>query len=322
MKNVLLLIFLCFAHFCTAQDFHKVDSIVKLYPSKFKSIESFAKKIDSDFKTDIEKTRAAYYWIANHISYDFEMFQKKQSAYKGIKYDNESEYEEKQLKQEIKYAEQCLKKKKAVCEGYSQLLKFTLNELDITCEVISGSSKLSYREIGRVKNSSNHAWNAVKIENKWQLIDATWSTGNPINSPQTFNFNDTYFFTNPEAFILDHFPENEKWQLIDKPIDRVTFFHLPIISHTFIDSDIKLNENTNGLIKVKEKDTIQLKFKHVNKDKFYSYAFKGKSSTRFLFEKIGNEFIVNIPCSIKRPTSLILYFEGKSIIEYKIVLEK
>ncbi|NRD24589.1 hypothetical protein HNV10_15145 [Winogradskyella litoriviva] len=322
MKNVLLLLFLCFAHLCNAQDYHKVDSIVKLYPSKFKSIESFAKKIDSDFKTEIEKTRAAYYWIANHISYDYEMFQKNESAYKGIKYDNQSEYEEKQLKQEIKYAEQCLKKKKAVCEGYSQLLKFTLNELGITCEVISGSSKQSYREIGRIRNSSNHAWNAVKIENQWQLIDATWSTGNLLNSPNTFNFNDTYFFTNPEVFILSHFPEKEKWQLIDKPMDRSTFFHLPIIYHTFIDSEIKLSKKTNGLLKVKEKGTIQLKFNDINEDKFYSYAFKGQKTTRFLFEKIGNEFIVNIPYLNKRPTSLILYYEGKSILKYKIVLEK
>jgi transglutaminase/protease-like cytokinesis protein 3 len=322
MKTLLLVFFLISIQFSYSQNYKTVDAVVDTYPKKFKSIEHFAQQIESDFKTDINKTRAAYYWISNHISYDFKMFAEKGSAYKVIKYDTESEYQEKQLQQELKYAEYCLRKQKAVCEGYSQLLRFTLKKLNIPCEVIVGTVKNSYREIGRVKRSSNHAWNAVKLDNQWKLIDATWSTGNRPSSPLEFEFADTYFLTQPELFILDHFPMKKEWQLLEHPMDRSDFFQLPKIYYSFFKSKIDLGKAAKGLIAVKTKDTITLKFDHVMADQFYAYAFKGDSSTRFLFEKVNNEFVVHIPHDFKRTTFLTLYSEGKSILRYKIEADK
>ncbi|MFK7782261.1 transglutaminase domain-containing protein [Psychroserpens sp.] len=322
MKTFLLAFFLISIQFSSSQTYSKVDSIVSGYPTKFESIESLAIKINKDFDTTIDKTRAAYFWISNNISYDYEMFQKKGSAYKVIKYDTETEYQEKQLKQELKYAEQCLKRKKAVCEGYSQLLRFTLKKLNIQCEVIVGSVKGSYRDIGRIKKLSNHAWNAVKIENQWQLIDVTWSTGNRVTTPNIFDFVDTYFLTNPKLFILDHFPKEQKWQLLEDPISRTNFFLFPKIYHPFFTSKIVLGKASNGLIKVRANDTIKLIFDHVIIDKFYKYAFKDGLSTSFLFEKTDDQFIVNIPHSFQRPTSLTIYFEDQSILKYKIIADK
>ena len=318
MRKLLLLLFIFSAHLLYAQEYEQVDSIVKLYPPKFKTIESLAKKINDDFETDLDKTRAAYYWISNNISYDYVAYRKNKGAYKAISYDTESEYQNKQSKQEYKYAEQCLRRKKAVCEGYSQLLKFTLEKVNVECEVVSGFTKTSSREIGRTRSVANHAWNVVKIDNKWMPIDATWSTGNRESSPE-FNFDDTYFRTNPEKFILDHFPRKEKWQLVEKPINKSEFFLLPKIYSPFFNTDIKLGKASLGLIQVKANDTIKLAFENVRVDKFYRYAFKDQPSTSFLFEKIDNEFILKIPFKFKRPTSLTIYFEDKSILKYRVI---
>ena len=322
MKTILQVLFLISIQFSYSQNYKTVDAVVDTYPKKFRSIEQFAQRIESDFKINIDKTRAAYFWISNHISYDFKIFAEKGSAYKVIEYDTESEYREKQLQQELKYAEYCLKKQKAVCEGYSQLLRFTLKELNIPCEVIVGTVKNSYREIGKLKRSSNHAWNAVKIDNQWQLIDATWSTGNRPRSPLEFHFDDTYFLTPPELFILDHFPMKKESQLLDEPMDRADFFMLPKIYYPFFKSKIELGKAAKGLIAVTSKDTITLKFDAVMVDQFYSYAFKDDASTRFLFEKVNNEFVVHIPHDFKRTTILTLYTEGKSLLRYKIVADK
>ncbi len=321
MKEFLLVLLLFSIQANFAQNYSKIDSIVKTYPKSFKSIKSFADRIESDFNTDLEKTRATYYWIANNIAYDYKTYKNGTQIYKRVSYKTEDEYQKKQLKQEVKYAKQCLKRKSAVCEGYSLLLKFTLESMGIPCEFISGFTKSSVKEIGRNRNIPDHAWNAVKINNEWKLIDVTWSTGNRELSPTEFYFDDTYFFTYPEKFILDHFPVKEKWQLLDKPMKKSDFFLLPRIFTPFFKTEIELGSASLGILEIKTNDTIKLIFKKVEMNKFYKYAFKNELSTQFLFEENNDEFIINIPYRFTRPKTLILYYEDKSILEYKVVLK-
>ena len=47
----------------------------------------------------------------------------------------------------------------SVCEGYAKAYKYLLNSVDIECEIIV---------------SATHAWNAVKLEDKWYYVDCTW----------------------------------------------------------------------------------------------------------------------------------------------------
>lgn len=58
MRVFLLILFTISVQITLSQDFTKVDSIVKNYPKEFKSIERLANRINSDFETDLEKTRA------------------------------------------------------------------------------------------------------------------------------------------------------------------------------------------------------------------------------------------------------------------------
>lgn len=47
----------------------------------------------------------------------------------------------------------------SVCEGYARAYKYLLNSVGVECEIIV---------------SATHAWNAVKLENKWYYVDCTW----------------------------------------------------------------------------------------------------------------------------------------------------
>jgi transglutaminase/protease-like cytokinesis protein 3 len=312
MRTLLLLFLLITTQLSFSQDYKSVDSIVKNYPKAFKSIEKFAKKIESDFTTDIEKTRAAYYWISNNVSYDYKSANSVRSS--GYHYYDDSELKKVQLE----YAENVLKEKKSVCEGYSQLLKYVLEQLEVKCEVIDGYAKTEVKEIGKIKNEENHAWNAVYLNEKWQLIDATWSTGNEENNPGYFNFNDAYFLIRPEYLIWSHFPDDKKWQLIKKPISNLAFFYSPIFHSGFYNSGLELTK-MKGIIKSNR--TIQLSFDSIDTDKTYYYQYTESSFNLepIEFIKKGNKQIAEIPYSYKNGKELTIFNGFKACLSFKII---
>lgn len=312
MKTFLLALFLFLVQISFAQDYSIVDSIVKNYPKDFKSIESFADKIDSDFDTDLEKTRAAYYWISNNIIYDYKSANSVRIS--GYHYSDDSELEKIQLE----YSENVLKEKKAVCEGYAQLLKYVLDKIEIKCEVIDGYAKTDIREIGKVKNEENHAWNAVYLDEKWQLIDATWSTGNEENRQDHFEFNDAYFLIKPEYLVWSHFPDDKKWQLLEKPISSLTFFYSPIIHPGFYNSGLELSKMKGT---VKSSRTIQISFDSVDTDRVYYYQFTNSSLNLepITFIKKGDKQIAEIPYNYKNGKELIIYVDYDACLSFKII---
>ncbi|MGK4568754.1 hypothetical protein [Flavobacterium sp. 3HN19-14] len=69
---IALIVFLGFN--ANAQDFQKVDGLVKTYPKSFSSPDDLAIRINEDFTRDDEKVRAIYTWMALNIAYDAETF--------------------------------------------------------------------------------------------------------------------------------------------------------------------------------------------------------------------------------------------------------
>ncbi len=75
-----------------------------------------------------------------------------------------------------------------------------------------GTTKTNYKTI------PNHAWNAVKLNNKWYLCDATWSSGYIDMATYIFEYDyvNTYFLQDPIEFNTHHIPLDDSWKLIDK----------------------------------------------------------------------------------------------------------
>ena len=66
-----------------------------------------------------------------------------------------------------------LTRRKAFCQGYAELLQKMCQIAGVPCEVISGYGRGFGFPIGQAENvrQSNHAWNAVKIQEHWHLVD-------------------------------------------------------------------------------------------------------------------------------------------------------
>jgi hypothetical protein len=194
-----------------SQQFEKVDSYVETFnTNKSLSLEQLTKKITKPFPQDIEKVRAIFYWIADNVEYDYVNFRNNKVT--SIQVQPETVYRE----------------RKAVCEGYSNLFKSMLDLCNIESEVISGYARNGVETI--FLNESNHAWNTVKINSKWYLFDVTWAR-DTLNK----QVDDFYFKTDPKIFILNHYPLNYKWALLNTKYSLQDYMKFPVYTNLFHD---------------------------------------------------------------------------------------
>ena len=80
-----------------------------------------------------------------------------------------------------------LVEKKAVCEGYTRAFQMLLNGLGVDCVGILGSGE-----------NELHIWNAVKLDDTWVQVDATWDDQEEIYARYL------YFNVTEDYMLRDH----------------------------------------------------------------------------------------------------------------------
>ena len=206
-----------------AQDnFRRIDKYAQRTPEKFtQSLSDLSAYLCEPAQTELEKVRSIFVWITHHLQYD-------ESAYNnGNRRINQNNAD-------------ILRRRKAVCFGYANLFQALCQEAGLQVEVISGYSKGTITAQPNL-DEADHAWNAVKIDSQWYLLDATWGSS-LIDEDNIFvqQKEDTYFLTKPENFIQSHLPNLPMWQLLPCPISP-TLFSQPADS---INQFLQLNPDT------------------------------------------------------------------------------
>ena len=110
-------------------------------------------------------------------------------------------------------------------------------------------------ELGMFDGDS-HAWNAVRIEDRWFLLDATWNSSHGGREPRPPSTD--YLFTPPAVFGMDHFPRETEWQLRDEPLTRGEFIRQPILSPRFYTQHLTLVDPRRSHLDVQGSVQVQL----------------------------------------------------------------
>jgi hypothetical protein len=171
------------------------------------SLESLAKYLAAPCKTDRDKARAIFCWITDRVAYDAESYFAK--------------------KREDNSPEAVLKSRKAVCAGYANLFADLARRVGLEVATVSGFAKGVGYEPDKRLTETNHAWNAVRIDGEWQLIDATWGAGYLKDKEYVKRFTPHYFLVDPEKLIFSHLPADEKWQLRAPIVEADEFWQQP-----------------------------------------------------------------------------------------------
>jgi len=186
--------------------------------------EHLAKWLTHKAGNEREKVDAIFFWITENIEYDIETYHKVERRYPEFNiaptYDTAGYL--KRYNDEV--AKIVLNKRKAICDGYSRLFKSLCDYSGIQCEVVTGMAKIPLET-----KPSPHAWNAVRLNNKWQLVDATWASGSLSLSEDSFTrkLDTLYYLTPPEVLIIDHFPDDQKWTLLEREYTYDQFLNHP-----------------------------------------------------------------------------------------------
>ena len=163
---------------------------------------TIAKYINDNFTTNKDKTRAIFYWMATHISYDIDnMFAINPQADK------------------TDLIKKTLATQKGICIDYAYLFEDIATRCGILCITILGFTKQS----GFVDYIS-HAWVTAKPDSVWLLYDPTWGSGHIANQKFVKEINEFYFETKPTELIKNHLPFDPLWQLLNYPLTQAEFF--------------------------------------------------------------------------------------------------
>lgn len=203
-KQIFIIVFLILTHFVYPQDV-SIKSLVEKTNGLNLDMWDLTTFAEKNIKGKEELAKFYYYWIGSNIKYDRELLNKKKTITNKEFWKTQDE--------EVVY-----NSRKGVCAGYAKLYSWFLEWSDIETIVISGhirDERNHYVDIDA--NDFRHAWNAIKLNEKWILVDTTWGTSN------NYKISDFYFDIKPEFSIISHFPEDEKWQLLEKPLSLDEF---------------------------------------------------------------------------------------------------
>jgi len=199
-------------------------SIAHVPPDAEKSIATLGAYIRASESDPFLRAKAVHDWIADRISYDV-------PAYRSGHFPAQD-------------AETVFTTRKAVCAGYSLLFVALAKASEVDAVLVAGDARTDGNDV----QGEGHAWNAVKIDGAYYLVDSTWDAGGVNGDDFKKSFGTDYLFTPPEIFGLTHFPEEKGWQLRDAPIGRGEFFRQPMMAPAFFAAGLTIVEPTRSQI--------------------------------------------------------------------------
>jgi hypothetical protein len=179
------------------------------------SIASVAQYLSAQEPDPVLRIKVLHDYVADRLTYDTESPEDKAPA---------------------QDAETVFKRRTARAGGYANLLSALGQAIGIDIPTISGNSRIPQSDL----DGTPHAWNAVRLQNQWQLIDVTWDSVYLEGRNALKRYRTDYLFTPASLFAYSHFPDDAAWQLLDGPIDRGEFLRQPVLSPAFFSQDLAL----------------------------------------------------------------------------------
>ena len=188
------------------QNFARIDSIaMNAPPLATRSLEDLAAYCQANAHTELEIVRFYFVWVARNIRYD-----EVAAKIPNIEFDHR-----KQSPQSV------FMMRRAICTGYSRLLSHLCQMSKIPVLYVAGYGK----EDIRPDSIQTHAWNVVKVNGDWALLDPTWSSNalSADSSDLSLEF-ERYFMGSPDFFQKGHLPYDPVFQLTQETMTRQAFF--------------------------------------------------------------------------------------------------
>lgn len=192
----------------------------------FKDAALLSQWLCQSAKSDEQRVKTIFVWITNNIKWDVKSYNK-------------------EITKEARTSEKVLKNKVAKPYEYAYLMKEMCEGVGIRCQPILGYEKNYFYTDGMHFYKPNYIWNAVLVNNKWQIVDAFNAAGKSqmqlswmknilqkINKKKLYystkekfkaEYDESYLFQNPEEVRLTRLSADPIWQLTDSAMPLAVF---------------------------------------------------------------------------------------------------
>ena len=213
----------------------------EIFTSPEEHIEELVQHLVSGERDEYQQVKNIHDWIADNIAHDTESFFS--GSIPGQSF------------------AAVLRSRSSVCEGYAGLFKTMCDLAGIECVKISGYARGYGYSVFDDEDvtGTNHAWNAVRIDDEWHLVDVTWNAGHVDETSFIKRYSTKYLFLDPEKMIHTHYPADLVWQLLEPSIPAEEFVKLPQLVGWFFHYDIDLTEDLTRLINTGEEYLMRLR---------------------------------------------------------------
>ena len=228
MKKVIFCFILFLSFSLQAADLSSITIYVKNAPEikKHEDLESVVKYLMRRYRDDEDIALATLTWIVMNIDYDGYYYQKADK-------DNKSPRD---LSKHIPQQGDIIETRLGVCKDIALLYSEMLKMAKIDSKTIPGC--VGPKNNKHACQENPHMWNAVWIDNKWELVDPTYAMGDAsvlqniktnkhyelsvkkrtrrlsdIYKARNRSVDRSFFMTDPKIMENDHHPGDKRWYL-------------------------------------------------------------------------------------------------------------
>ena len=224
------LLFLALCKPISAQTpYARADSIAAHYfGASLHNLYLLSHQLTEALPTEEEKFRALYTWVVQNIENDQQQYRRTMRI-RARYADDSVGLTTWNARLKKKMLSKLMEDRKTLCTGYAYLLSYMAQQVDIRCEMVEGYARSGQGNVGG-QGVVNHHWNAVQLDGRWLLCDPTWSSGIVDVWPKRVG-EDPYFLLEPRRFVLNHYPVDTPWLLMEKAPSLEQFLNGPIVYH-------------------------------------------------------------------------------------------
>lgn len=221
----------------------QIDAHVLSTPEeKTESVEALGEYLTSPWQGDRNKAYAIFRWLSFNVAYDVDGF-----FGRAEKKSND--------------AASVLRHKTSVCAGYASLFEALCKVAGLQVHTIEGYAKGYGFEPGQRIKDKNHAWNGVQVNGEWFICEPTWGAGY-LGADLMFHRSPdvAMFLMDPDYAICSHYPVDEQWQLLDKPISKEEFEKLVVPSGRMHQMGVEVLSHKESIYDIGAADNIEMMF--------------------------------------------------------------
>ena len=221
----------------------QIDAHVLATPEEqTESVEKLSVYLTSRWEGDRNKAYAIFRWLSFNVAYDVDGFfgrtEKKTCDSASV-----------------------LRHRTSVCTGYANLFDALGKAAGLQVHTINGYAKGYGFEPGQQIKDTNHAWNGVQVNGEWFICEPTWGAGY-LGADLMFHRSPdvSMFLMDPEYAICSHYPSDEQWQLLEKPISKEEFEKLVVPSGRIHQMGVEILSHKESMYDIDDADHIEMMF--------------------------------------------------------------